>query len=417
MKRLSLLFSLLITLAAMPLFAQPDAQVINGARANAAYANDGTTGTHYHSTAKILATTGAAVDATTGDTVIPTYIVTSATGTTGQANLAMFGEAQCVMDTTLSNTAGFYVINSPTTAHECHPQAAAPSSCTWVIGQVHDTSTTSGSAAYVQVEGYQYGCGTSSGTSFDPADISTVYLRDDFTSMSKGDLGGGFTSGDVIWDTGSLGSSTDGSSHSPGAYPHIGVITIGSGNTTTGAGQALHTEDVANGNQLLTNLSAITFDSTFIIEPTNVTNGQYQVGFNSSTTMFVDGCYVKWDSTNSDTNWVARCSQAAAHTDVPLASTPPLTTSWSKIRIWSSVAGTVNFAACTGDGCTLPTSGTSGTTAGFACMNSAGTGGCTASSHLPTGTNDFYFAVQNANSAQAQMKVDFVSLKFTNVGR
>lgn len=125
-------------------------------------ANDGTTGTTVNETAIVNSTLNA-IAAGTGNTAVPTYIVVGGAGTTGQAQLATSGPASCVMDTTIGSAAGwYYVINSTTAAKECHPQSAAPSAGTWVIGYLSASSTTSGAAAQVVVSSFVYG-GSSSG--------------------------------------------------------------------------------------------------------------------------------------------------------------------------------------------------------------------------------------------------------------
>jgi|SRR6185437_1424047 len=135
--------------------------VINGARAFP-QANDGTTGT----TINLLATVNSsanAIKATTSNTTVPTYIVVGGAGTTGNAALAMSGLASCVMDTTIASGAGGdFVIASTTTAGDCHPQSASPTSGTYVVGHLVASSTTAASAALVKVSGYFF-AGSSSG--------------------------------------------------------------------------------------------------------------------------------------------------------------------------------------------------------------------------------------------------------------
>jgi hypothetical protein len=124
-------------------------------------ANAGTTGTTLNSLASIVAgvdvhgnyISNAAITPTSPTN--PSYIVTGGAGTSGQAQLVFSGQALCTMDSTIaSGAAGYYVINSTSVAGDCHPQSAAPSSNTWVIGFVAASSTTSGSAALVTVNGH-----------------------------------------------------------------------------------------------------------------------------------------------------------------------------------------------------------------------------------------------------------------------
>lgn len=126
-------------------------------------ANDGVTGTTVNLLA-IVQTDGTAIKAATTNTNVPVYIVVAGAGTTGNARLAVSGQASCVMDSTTSNTGGFYVIASTATAGRCHTQSAQPSA--YVMGTMISSSTTSGSSATVAVGGsYQTFQGVLSGTS------------------------------------------------------------------------------------------------------------------------------------------------------------------------------------------------------------------------------------------------------------
>lgn len=167
MKKFALVFSLL--LCALSSHAQ---LVVNGARAFP-QANDGTTGTTVNLLAKIN-TSGNAIKAGTGDTAVPTYIVVGGAGTSGNAAMANYGLASCVMDTTLASGAGGdFVVASTSTAGDCHPQSGAPGAGTWVIGYLVGSSTTAASAALVEADGYVYG-GTGGGGSFGGTNTQTA---------------------------------------------------------------------------------------------------------------------------------------------------------------------------------------------------------------------------------------------------
>lgn len=263
-----------------------------------------------------------------------------------------------------------------------------------------------------------FSCGTSSsGGGFDPLDRTTIEFRDEF--VGTGIAGGGVTTGDVTWGVGSLGGGTATTAIPSNTFPHWGVLRIAAAaaDTTTAHGMSLFLGNASNTVALIDGLGSRVFDSYFIVRPTNTTNGQYLIGFDGQDNSLNNGCYIKFDTTNSDTNWVARCQTGGAPTDVPLASTAPSTTNWTTMHIWASIAGTINFAACNGDGCSLPTSGTSGTTAGFACFNSGGTGGCTTSSHTGVTNLDIVLFAINANTTHAALDIDFVSMKLTSTGR
>jgi hypothetical protein len=74
--------------------------LINGAR-GFPEPNDGTTGTTLNGTA-IVNTSNNAINAGTGNTTIPSYIVIGGAGTTGSAILASSGLALCTMDSTIA---------------------------------------------------------------------------------------------------------------------------------------------------------------------------------------------------------------------------------------------------------------------------------------------------------------------------
>jgi fibronectin-binding autotransporter adhesin len=115
---------------------------------NLTTANDTSTGTTVNLLAKLTST--GAIKALTTDTNIAVFPTVSGAGTSGSAVLATGGQASCVMDATTSNTEGFYVIASTGTAGQCHAQSGQPAGV-YVIGNLVSNSTTSGSAATVNL--------------------------------------------------------------------------------------------------------------------------------------------------------------------------------------------------------------------------------------------------------------------------
>lgn len=164
MKKLILLLAALV----LPIAAHAQSsQLINGSRVlpsgsglRMQVANDVSTGTTVNLLAKLTST--GAILATTSDTTIPTFIVETGAGTTNSAELAVIGHGNCIMDTTTSNTEGFYVIASVTTNGRCHAQSSAPTA--YIVGAMVSNSTTAGSAAVVQVIGSFNIAGAGSGT-------------------------------------------------------------------------------------------------------------------------------------------------------------------------------------------------------------------------------------------------------------
>ncbi|MGH9735412.1 MAG: hypothetical protein ACRD8A_12590 [Candidatus Acidiferrales bacterium] len=147
--------------------------------------NAGTTGTTLNLLAK-LNTSNQAVLATTSDTGVPVYIVVGGAGTTGVGQLATLGQALCTMDATNGSFSSqpVYVVASTTTSGECHPQTAAPTGGTWVVGFLAAPATTSGSTALVQVNGGFLVPSAGSGTVTDGAGTASPGLLAESTSSA-----------------------------------------------------------------------------------------------------------------------------------------------------------------------------------------------------------------------------------------
>jgi hypothetical protein len=106
--------------------------------------NDGTTGTTASKLAKLTAS-GAAIIAATTDTDGILGIVTGGAGTTGNAQIAVDGQASCVFDG--ATTAGDFVAISSTTAGDCHDAGATRSTTSQTIGRVLSTNGSGGTYA------------------------------------------------------------------------------------------------------------------------------------------------------------------------------------------------------------------------------------------------------------------------------
>lgn len=184
MKKILLAVFLCVPFAA---FAQSGGMV-NGTRGYP-QPNDGTTGTVVNETA-IVNSAANAITAATSNTTVPTYIVVGGAGTTGNAVLASNGTlAPCKMDTAVSSSGGgYYIINSTTTAGDCHPQSAAPSAGIWVIGTLHDATTSSGSNALVSVNGYFYSS-SSAGANTALSNLAAVSINTSLLAQTGVDLG------------------------------------------------------------------------------------------------------------------------------------------------------------------------------------------------------------------------------------
>ncbi len=105
-------------------------------------ANAGTTGTTVNKLAK-LNTSGTAVIAATTDTDGMIGVVVGSAGTSGNAQIAIHGQAACVFDG--ATTAGDFVTISSTTAGDCHDAGSARPAGSQSIGRVLSTNGSGGS--------------------------------------------------------------------------------------------------------------------------------------------------------------------------------------------------------------------------------------------------------------------------------
>jgi hypothetical protein len=114
--------------------------------------NETATGTVVNTLAKITSTsTTGAIQATTADTTIPTYIVVGGAGKTGNAQLGLAGQAYCKMDATNgAGVEGQPVFTSSSVNGDCTTSTSVPLGA-WVVGQMISNTTTSGSNSIILV--------------------------------------------------------------------------------------------------------------------------------------------------------------------------------------------------------------------------------------------------------------------------
>ncbi|HWY20460.1 MAG TPA: hypothetical protein VNX26_04520 [Candidatus Acidoferrum sp.] len=180
-------------------------------------ANDPTTGTVVNTLAKISST--GAIQAGTSDAAVPTYVVVTGAGKTSPpAQLAISGQASCIMDTThlTGSVEGQPVFASTTTGGDCTTLATAPLG-TWVVGSMISSTTTAGSAATILVRpGYLaltssfVGSGTSLVSATSLSNSSGTELATASGTLTSGDLAKFNGSGDVA-DSGIALASISGS--------------------------------------------------------------------------------------------------------------------------------------------------------------------------------------------------------------
>jgi len=110
------------------------------------YPNEGTTGTTLNKLVKIVNDPPVAILLGTSDTNLAFGVVSSGAGTTGNANVDVYGETSCVFDG--ATTALDYVISSTTTAGDCHDSGSGSTFPVGVVVVGRVLSTNGGGGTY-----------------------------------------------------------------------------------------------------------------------------------------------------------------------------------------------------------------------------------------------------------------------------
>lgn len=187
------------------------------------------------------------------------------------------------------------------------------------------------------------------GTSFDPLDVTTLYFRDDFLSgnQSSGSIGYGWI---VVNDVGTLTTSI-----LEGTYPRFGQIQIDTSGVSGDGGSfgLSSTNGVLN---KLGNLSANTnWDSYWIVALNQTTSIKARFGlcFQNALRVPTDGLFIGYDTSLSDSNFTFETR--ASSTSTRTASAVAADTSFHKLRIRSTVAGSIKFSIDGGAETTIST--------------------------------------------------------------
>lgn len=170
--------------------------------------NDTTTGTNQNYLAKIVAPSSGswatAIQITTSDpSSLSTYIVAydppgTGGGKTGNAQLAVNGQAYCYMDASASNTAGLFVVASTGTNAQCST-TSNPAFGTWIVGTMISSSTVvnntalilvhPGYRAFGSITGLSYASGTYLATTPAPSGLTSGHLASWDTNKNANDSG------------------------------------------------------------------------------------------------------------------------------------------------------------------------------------------------------------------------------------
>ena len=271
----------------------------------------------------------------------------------------------------------------------------------WILSRSSNIPTkTTGTTQFLRED---YTLATPSAASFDPNDTATVWMREEF-------LSGNTTSGSI----GSLGwvSNTIGSAPSvlqqAGVYPNVGILRFSTNaSPTAGQGGSFFTSST----QAPTgNLAANTnwqIDSIFKL--TSITEMRFRVGTSSSTGSIIptSGLYLRFDVTAGIVDTTFWLCAANTGTETCVNTTVTADTNWHKVRIWSAVVGTVRAQVYDSAGAAQGSE---------VCLNSGGTGGCTAST-IPTGGQFLGVIVGADATTQKGVDLDLFAAKWTSVSR
>jgi hypothetical protein len=249
------------------------------------------------------------------------------------------------------------------------------------------------------------------GASFDPSDVATAYMREEFphTSTSTGSIG---TNG---WSFAVVNGGTCTKALVNGQHPHMGIIRIGSTGGTNGQGCELALDSGSVG--MFGNLSANTNWQSDIIFRMNAvagttTNIVMRVGLTKegqeAQITPTDGVWLRFSTDASDTNFTFEARGSSTSTG-PLSSGVAADNLWHHLVIKSATAGEVRFKLDSGSEYCFTTAGSSPGCAG----------GNTTSANVPTANMAPLIQIiqASASTTAVGVDIDFFSFKFTGVSR
>lgn len=238
------------------------------------------------------------------------------------------------------------------------------------------------------------------GASFNSNDPATVYIRDDFFGAltSTGNIG------QLGWSQDTIGAAPATPAYQAGVYPNLAIVRFGTNaSPTAGQGGSWHAGTVNSTGNVSANTN---WEAQMIFSLVQTTETRFRAGFSATVNSVqpVNGIYLRYDTT-ADTSFKLCATTASADTCVD--TTVAAATGFRRAKLYSVVAGTVRLQMYTAAGVAEGTD---------VCLNSGGTGGCTAFT-LPTVGMLPIFIVCAEATTQKFVDVDFFGLKWTSVAR
>jgi hypothetical protein len=275
-------------------------------------ANEQSTGTSANRLAKLTGAPSAAILTSATDTTGALGVVVSGAGSTGTAEIATAGQAQCAFDGPA--IAGDYVIISNSVAGDCHDAGLAYPVGLQIIGRVLVSNSAAGSNSVAlfpaEVRGSQ---AVAAGTSFDPLDDTVAWWRDEMTYNYQ-------------WYVVANGGGALFTGNPDGSHP--GVFALVTGNVPGSVTAILLAW--SNSSNVM-HYPTADWDMRWVVKPSYLSGAEYSFGFAYSTTDTVTLLY----RPSVGPNWLGNVRVAGVDTLVDLG-VPASTNTYARLRMRSS---------------------------------------------------------------------------------
>jgi hypothetical protein len=269
------------------------------------------------------------------------------------------------------------------------PAARLPNPSASTLGGVESKDCTgTGHVLSINTDG-TVTCSADSAGGADPTNPGNSILVDDFVSTTNATQK---ITGGLNWLYATTGSAS--ASGVAGVWPHVGITDLYT-STSSGSVDIQLPGGAVGGFGALGSQAGWT--AIFYAKPDGTTNLYEMMGFSSPST---DGIIARYKA-GTDTHWVYIVCASSSCDSIDSGFAPD--TNYDKVQISQTTAGTVDFYI---------------NGAHHGCFNSGGTGGCTASAHIPTAAlYPRFFISNNATSTGIHLYVDFFSFKATGLSR